>query len=454
MLSHYEDGKVHHRAVNACLCPLYAVEGMHVVTVEGIGNVRDGLHPVQAALANSHGSQCGFCTPGFVMSMYALLRDTAAKGEEAPSEEDIEECLAGNLCRCTGYRPILDAFKTFAKSSPAAYTEDAIAAAKGLKGVATTNGTAATAAGGAGGGNVCPSTGLPCDCNTTCSNGTTATAESTTDGGCGAADCCKKTNGVSAAAVVRVATCEPIFPGEFKSRKALALHLPGGLSSWWRPTGLGQLLALKAAAPELRMVGGNSEVGIEMKFKHAGYKHLVAVTHVPELNEVVVKECGGLEVGAAVTLSRLEEVLRAQMSSRPPSQTSGFKAVVEQLRWFAGRQIWNVGTLGGNICTASPISDLNPLWMAMGASFVVVAQGGKERQIPASEFFLGYRQVDLKPDEILLKVIIPPTSQFEYVKEFKQAPRRDDDIAIVNAGMRVRLAPAAAAAWRSCRASP
>lgn len=63
----------------------------------GIGNVRDGLHPVQAALANSHGSQCGFCTPGFVMSMYSLLRQTTAEGNDAPSEEEIEECLAGNL---------------------------------------------------------------------------------------------------------------------------------------------------------------------------------------------------------------------------------------------------------------------------------------------------------------------------------------------------------------------
>jgi xanthine dehydrogenase/oxidase len=63
----------------------------------GIGNVRDGLHPVQAALANSHGSQCGFCTPGFVMSMYSLLRSIAAEGREAPTEEEIEECLAGNL---------------------------------------------------------------------------------------------------------------------------------------------------------------------------------------------------------------------------------------------------------------------------------------------------------------------------------------------------------------------
>ena len=63
----------------------------------GIGNVRDGLHPVQERLANAHGSQCGFCTPGFVMSMYSLLRCKT----QAPSEQEIEEALAGNLwCAC------------------------------------------------------------------------------------------------------------------------------------------------------------------------------------------------------------------------------------------------------------------------------------------------------------------------------------------------------------------
>ena len=87
-------GQLYHRSVNACLCPLYAVEGMHVVTVEGVGSTRDGMHPVQERLAQAHGSQCGFCTPGFVMSMVSLLR---AKAPEAPTEEEIEENLAGNL---------------------------------------------------------------------------------------------------------------------------------------------------------------------------------------------------------------------------------------------------------------------------------------------------------------------------------------------------------------------
>ena len=102
-----------HKAVNACLAPIYAFEGHHVITIEGLGNARDGLHPVQMAIANAHGSQCGFCTPGFVMSMYALLLNARSKNtaEDALiSPHDIEEALSGNLCRCTGYRPILKGF--------------------------------------------------------------------------------------------------------------------------------------------------------------------------------------------------------------------------------------------------------------------------------------------------------------------------------------------------------
>jgi xanthine dehydrogenase/oxidase len=83
-----------HRSVTACLCPLYAVEGMHVVTVEGLGSTVKGLHPLQKSLANSHGTQCGFCSPGFIMSMYALLR---SKGRGKVTEEEIQDALAGNL---------------------------------------------------------------------------------------------------------------------------------------------------------------------------------------------------------------------------------------------------------------------------------------------------------------------------------------------------------------------
>lgn len=96
----------------------------------------------------------------------------------------------------------------------------------------------------------------------------------------------------------------------------------------------------------------------------------------------------------------------------------------------------------------SPISDLNPIWMACGAVFTVASAEGGERAIPAQNFFLGYRQVDLKPHEILKSVEIPFSEPLEFVVPFKQSPRREDDIAIVNACIRARLATKADSQWR------
>ena len=97
--------KVRYRAVNACIQFLPTLDGRALVTVESLKDRRTGaLHPAQAAMADGHGSQCGFCTPGFVMSLFALYKSTAA-----PGRGEVNEALAGNLCRCTGYRPIVDA---------------------------------------------------------------------------------------------------------------------------------------------------------------------------------------------------------------------------------------------------------------------------------------------------------------------------------------------------------
>jgi len=96
-------GRMRWRAVNSCIRFLPTIDGKELVTVESLAD-GDALHPVQQALVDQHGSQCGFCTPGFVMSLFALyLRDAA------PTRDDVVEALAGNLCRCTGYRPIIDA---------------------------------------------------------------------------------------------------------------------------------------------------------------------------------------------------------------------------------------------------------------------------------------------------------------------------------------------------------
>ena len=100
-------------AVRSCLLFAVQVDGSEVVTVEGIGGPDGALSPVQDAFRAEHGLQCGFCTPGFVVSVTALLRDNAR-----PSEDEIRDALAGNLCRCTGYQGIVRAVQRAAEGSP------------------------------------------------------------------------------------------------------------------------------------------------------------------------------------------------------------------------------------------------------------------------------------------------------------------------------------------------
>ena len=92
-------------AVRACLIFAVQVDGAEVTTVEGLGD-GDELTPVQAAFRDCHGLQCGFCTPGFVVSVTAYLRD-----HPDPSDDEIREALSGNLCRCTGYQGIIKAVR-------------------------------------------------------------------------------------------------------------------------------------------------------------------------------------------------------------------------------------------------------------------------------------------------------------------------------------------------------
>ncbi len=103
------DGRIEYRSMNACLLLVGNIHGRHLITVEALAQAQnltaEQLHPAQRALAECHGSQCGFCTPGFVMSMFVLYMNE----HQYPGEPKVIDALGGNLCRCTGYRPILDA---------------------------------------------------------------------------------------------------------------------------------------------------------------------------------------------------------------------------------------------------------------------------------------------------------------------------------------------------------
>ena len=104
VLGELADGRIAYRAVNSCIQFMPTLDGKQLLTVEDLQDPDGSLHPVQQAMVDNHGSQCGFCTPGFVMSLFALFHD-----ESRIDRQRIDDALAGNLCRCTGYGPIIAA---------------------------------------------------------------------------------------------------------------------------------------------------------------------------------------------------------------------------------------------------------------------------------------------------------------------------------------------------------
>ena len=123
------NGKVELKAVNSCIQFLPTLDGRALFTVEDLQHAGGDLHPVQQAMVECHGSQCGFCTPGFVMSLWALYLSLPVRADGtrvSPDRWQIDDALSGNLCRCTGYRPIIDAARRMCELAPVAMDRDAV----------------------------------------------------------------------------------------------------------------------------------------------------------------------------------------------------------------------------------------------------------------------------------------------------------------------------------------
>ncbi|XP_026677246.1 xanthine dehydrogenase [Diaphorina citri] len=394
-----------HLAVNACLAPICSMHGLAVTTVEGIGSTKTKLHPVQERLAKAHGSQCGFCTPGIVMSMYALLRSLPGK----PTMKDMEVALQGNLCRCTGYRPILEGFKTFTEE----WERDRL-----------TNGTNGINGSVQNGNGVC-AMGENC-----CKNKKPGDEE-------------EKEELFSPSEFTPYdKSQEPTFPPELQLNDTYDkeyLQIRGPRATWYRPQTLTQLLELKAKFPEAKLVVGNSEIGVEVKFKKFFYPVLIQPSLIPELTQPRVEE-NGVWIGGATSLNDMRAILSEQIEKLPSHKSRVYVAIVEMLHWFAGNQIRNVAAIGGNIMTGSPISDMNPILMAARCRLLLESKAEGTREVTMDgSFYTSYRKNIVRPDEVLRAIYIPHTAETQYFKAYKQARRRDDDIAIVNAAFNVTL---------------
>ncbi|KAI4094273.1 MAG: hypothetical protein LQ344_002352 [Seirophora lacunosa] len=389
--------RVYHASVNACLAPLVSVDGKHVVTVEGIGNVKQP-HPAQERIARSSGSQCGFCTPGIVMSLYALLRNNGD-----PSELEVEEAFDGNLCRCTGYRPILDAAQTFSVQKSC--------------GQSTANG----------GGGCCMEKRDGAGKDGCCQNGAK-----------GENDKQPIKRFTPPGFIEYNPDTQLIFPPALMKHDYRPLAFGNKRKRWFRPVTMKQLLQIKSVYPSAKVIGGSTETQIEIKFKAMQYSASVYVGDIAELRQYSFKE-DHVEIGGNVVLTDLEDICLEALERYGPVRGQPFKAIHKQIRYFAGRQIRNVGTPAGNLATASPISDLNPVFVATNTTLVAKSLE-REIEIPMTEFFKGYRTTALPPDAIIACLRVPVAREKgEYLRAYKQAKRKDDDIAIVNAALRVTL---------------
>uniref|UniRef100_A0A4X2L0K3 FAD-binding PCMH-type domain-containing protein n=1 Tax=Vombatus ursinus TaxID=29139 RepID=A0A4X2L0K3_VOMUR len=382
---------VGHYSANACLLSICSLFGAAVTTVEGIGNTKTRIHPVQERIAKCHGTQCGFCSPGMVMSLYSLLRNIPK-----PSMDQLMEALGGNLCRCTGYRPIVDACKTFCKAT---------------------------------------------DCCQSKENGTCCLDQEESellDSELGNRTCEKLFQ--EEEFLPLDPTQEFIFPPELMNRaekqpKRTRVFY-GERITWISPVTLGGLLEVKAKYPDAPIVMGNTTVGPDMKFKGIFHPVIISPDGIAELNVVNYLD-NGLTIGAGCSLAQLKDILTDVVLDLPVEKTQTYQALLKHLRTLAGSQIRNVASLGGNIISRHSTSDLNPL-LAVGNCTLNLASKDGKRQIPLNDQFLMRAQSsDLKPEEILVSVNIPYSKKWEFVSAFRQAPRQQNALAFVVSGMRV-----------------
>lgn len=374
-------GRLRYDSVNSCIALVGSLHGKHLVTVDALHG--EPSHPVQKAMVECHGAQCGFCTPGIVMSLFALHTESALTGTP-PDDKALFESLSGNLCRCTGYRPILDAGReALVQTWDAGNGSAALNRGAALSGPAPED--AGTAAPGAG--------------------GPTWLQEPET-----------------LASLVKIQT----QPGELNDVRGLRFDAP---------TTLEALRSLLAESPKARLLAGGTDLALEITQQLKTLDHVISLDGVKAL-QGIRHEDTHLYLGAGATYRDLHESL-----------TRDWPAFGPMLERLGSRQIRNRGTLGGNIGNASPIGDMPPPLIALGATLELDSANG-QRSLPLEAFFLNYKQTALAPGEFISGVRVPHPAPGERLFIYKVSKRIDDDISAVLAAFWMRFEGEQVAACR------
>ncbi len=341
VLGRAEAGQLRLRAVPSCLCLAHAIDGQALWTIEDLAQ-GDDLHPVQQALVEHHGSQCGFCTPGIAMSLFALYEHRARDGQPI-EREDAVEALSGNLCRCTGYRPIVEA--------------------------------------------ACALTDRP---------------------------------------QKRIDAQETLLKLEQIPLTSIGLEAD---LAYIAPHTLPELLAARAHHPEAALVAGGTDLLPQATLQRQPLARVLDLGRVDALR-AIRQDGDALVLGATASVQAVFAAL-----ARHWPHLHGFA------QRFASAPLREAATLGGNLANASPVADLPPLLIALGAEVELASVRGK-RRVPVDTFYLGYRQTVLAPDELVVAVRVPldpPDATHTQVWAHKVSKRWEDDIAAVTLALRVQV---------------
>ena len=329
------DGSLQLRAVNSCLMMLPQIDNCAVLTVEGLAGPDGALHPVQQALVDADATQCGFCTPGFVMAMFAFHH-----GGEPADIAIVHEALAGNLCRCTGYRPIAAACRRVAHGPADRFVADLPALADAL------------------------------------------------------------------AALPRC--------GDYRQGAQVCLM----------PQSLDALFAAMAQFPDAVLLAGGTDLGLRVSKDREALPAVISLEAVAELRRIKA-DADAIEIGGAVPYT-----------DALPHLDRHFPAFGALVRRIGSRQIRNLGTIAGNLATASPIGDTIPCLIALDAT-ITLASGAGERVLPVESFITGYRKTVLAPGEVIAAIRIPLLAPGEEFAAYKVCKRFDQDISTVVAAFRL-----------------
>ena len=339
VLARNRDGALTHEAVNACVLLLGQVDGAELLTVEDLADGRT-LHPVQQAMVDQHGSQCGFCTPGIVMSLFALYQ----RGEPA-TRASICDQLAGNLCRCTGYRPIVEAALETCVGAPA----DRFAAEAKAR----------------------------------------------------------------AQALADITDEKDLFVGDESAFFAA-------------PASERSLAELYDRYRDAILLGGATDVGLWITKMLRDPRKIIWLGRVAGLDRMETS-AQGLDIYATTSLQR-----------SMPKLAEIHPDLGEIMRRFGSAQVRVSGTVGGNIANGSPIGDLPPALIALGAT-VELRRGEVSRVLPLEDFFIAYGKQDRAPGEYVRRIHAPKLKANQRYRSFKVSKRFDEDISAVMSAFRFTL---------------